>query len=158
MFLYGWQKRKNNTLQLTTVKAPDIKVTGEISTEEWAINNWWANHPKDAQYPDSFLVDYVRVYEIGEYRNPVATGADQVSDPLRIYPNPVTDHLQIHWETDRADTSQGIIISNPSGQLVKSYNRVRNNAGLYMSDLPAGVYLMSVHLDQSVVYGKFVKQ
>jgi len=30
---------------------------GEISTQDWAINNWWANDPADATYPDSFLVD-----------------------------------------------------------------------------------------------------
>lgn len=41
-----------------------IKVTGEISTLEWAINNLWANNPADATYPDSFLVDYVRVYDV----------------------------------------------------------------------------------------------
>ncbi len=40
-----------------------IKVTGEISTESWAINEYWSNNPANAQYPDSFLVDYVRVYE-----------------------------------------------------------------------------------------------
>jgi len=45
-----------------------IKLTGEISTQEWAINDWWANDPADATYPDSFLVDYVRVFEVGDYQ------------------------------------------------------------------------------------------
>lgn len=40
-----------------------IKVTGEISTESWAINSSWSNNPAIAQYPDSFIVDYVRVYD-----------------------------------------------------------------------------------------------
>jgi beta-glucanase (GH16 family) len=40
-----------------------IKVTGEISTEDWAISQYWANNPATATYPDSFLVDYVRVYD-----------------------------------------------------------------------------------------------
>jgi len=41
-----------------------VKVTGELSTEPWAINSWWANDPQTASYPDSFLVDYVRVYAL----------------------------------------------------------------------------------------------
>lgn len=47
-----------------------IKVTGEISTQEWAITDRWANDPADATYPDSFLVDYIKVYEFGDYQTP----------------------------------------------------------------------------------------
>lgn len=40
-----------------------VKVTGELSTEEWAINELWSNDPEQGIYPDYFLVDYVRVYQ-----------------------------------------------------------------------------------------------
>jgi hypothetical protein len=40
-----------------------VKVTAELSTESWAINEYWANDPETAEYPDYFLVDYVRVYQ-----------------------------------------------------------------------------------------------
>ena len=40
-----------------------VKVTGEISTEEWALEERWSKDPADATYPDYFLVDYVRVYQ-----------------------------------------------------------------------------------------------
>ena len=44
-------------------KVPEyIKVTGEISTESWAITGDWAGDPLTAAYPDYFVVDYVRVY------------------------------------------------------------------------------------------------
>lgn len=43
-----------------------VKITGELSTEDWAIGNWWSNDPATATYPDSFLVDYVRVYKLDE--------------------------------------------------------------------------------------------
>lgn len=39
-----------------------IKVTGEISTLPWATNNLWSLDPGGVEYPDYFLVDYVRVY------------------------------------------------------------------------------------------------
>lgn len=40
-----------------------IKITGEISTESWAIDRSWSNNPTNANYPDYFLIDWVRVYE-----------------------------------------------------------------------------------------------
>ncbi len=39
-----------------------VKITGELSTEAWAINEYWANDPKRGIFPDVFLVDYVKVY------------------------------------------------------------------------------------------------
>lgn len=39
-----------------------IKITGELSTVKWAMGDGWANNPGLADYPDYFLVDYVRVY------------------------------------------------------------------------------------------------
>jgi len=43
-----------------------VKITGELSTEPWAIGTGWSNDPKNGTYPDSFLVDYVRVYKLDE--------------------------------------------------------------------------------------------
>jgi beta-glucanase (GH16 family) len=44
-------------------KVPEyVKITAELSTEPWAINTGWQNDPKQAVFPDSFFVDYVRVY------------------------------------------------------------------------------------------------
>lgn len=40
-----------------------VKISGELSTLDWAINDWWANDPSTANYPDYFFVDYVKVYE-----------------------------------------------------------------------------------------------
>jgi beta-glucanase (GH16 family) len=43
-----------------------VKITGELSTESWAINEYWSNDPRKATYPDSMVVDYVRVYKKAE--------------------------------------------------------------------------------------------
>ena len=39
-----------------------VKITGELSTESWAIGEGWANNPENGYFPDYFLVDYVRVW------------------------------------------------------------------------------------------------
>ena len=43
-----------------------VKITGEISTESWAVSEWWANNPQNIYYPDYFMVDWVRVWELNE--------------------------------------------------------------------------------------------
>jgi beta-glucanase (GH16 family) len=40
-----------------------VKITGELSTESWAINEQWSNDPESGEYPDYFVVDYVRIYQ-----------------------------------------------------------------------------------------------
>ena len=40
-----------------------IKVTGEISTTDHATSTDWANSINDSDFPDYFLVDYVKVYK-----------------------------------------------------------------------------------------------
>ncbi len=40
-----------------------VKITGEISTQSWAIYDNWANDPAKAVYPDYYVIDYVRVYQ-----------------------------------------------------------------------------------------------
>jgi hypothetical protein len=40
-----------------------VKITGELSTIDWAISEYWASDPESAEYPDYFIIDYVRVYQ-----------------------------------------------------------------------------------------------
>ncbi len=40
-----------------------LKITGECSTYDWFATKSWAENPKDAELPDEFLVDYVKVYK-----------------------------------------------------------------------------------------------
>ncbi|MCF8226605.1 MAG: family 16 glycosylhydrolase [Bacteroidales bacterium] len=47
-----------------------VKLTGEISTMEGLSGIYWANDPAGGNYPDSFLVDYVRVYQFPEGQAP----------------------------------------------------------------------------------------
>lgn len=41
-----------------------VKLSGELSTEDWATNEYWANEPDPRKFPDYFVVDWVRVYEL----------------------------------------------------------------------------------------------
>lgn len=40
-----------------------VKLSGEISTEDWAVSEHWANKPNPRLFPDRFVIDWVRVYK-----------------------------------------------------------------------------------------------
>ncbi len=79
-----------------------IKVTGEISTNDWAINNWWAMDPADATYPDSFLVDYVRVYDL----NLNEEDTEAPADPINITADASPTYLDLTW--DRSEDNYAV--------------------------------------------------
>jgi hypothetical protein len=134
-----------------------VKVTGEISTESWAINNYWANNPADAVYPDSFIVDYVRVYDVGEYQYPA--GAQNISGikKVSLYPNPGNEQVTISWNSGEFTGEPEISIINSVGQTVKTFSHVKNNTSLWVEDLDRGTYIIKVQLNDNHGYLKFIK-
>ncbi|MFN8207254.1 MAG: family 16 glycosylhydrolase [Bacteroidales bacterium] len=131
-----------------------IKVTGEISTESWAINSYWANNPANATYPDSFVVDYVRVYDI---QVPNEVQAFSKNEQIKMFPNPGNEHLTVSWESKLLTGEAGIDIINATGQVVKSFSRVQNNSILEINDLQKGIYLVSFRYGGNIEYLRFIK-
>tara|TARA_A100001015_G_C14996248_1_gene716342 strand:+ start:423 stop:1262 length:840 start_codon:yes stop_codon:yes gene_type:complete len=43
-----------------------IVISGEISTESWATSTYWANQINASNFPDYYLIDYVKVYKKSE--------------------------------------------------------------------------------------------
>ncbi|MFZ5939938.1 MAG: family 16 glycosylhydrolase [Bacteroidota bacterium] len=135
-----------------------IKLTGELSTEDWAINNYWANHPKDAVYPDSFLVDYVRVYELDESLYPITgTGGLEQAAHIRLFPNPARDLVTVSWDPDCFNGNAMISLFNPAGQLLREEKAVENGFNLPTGDLPSGIYLLRMQMDERQGFMKLVK-
>ena len=134
-----------------------IKVTGEISTESWAINNYWAENPSKATYPDSFVVDYVRVYELGQYQYPTGTNSANIDERILLYPNPAFSQLSLSWEPGKFIGDPEITIFNSTGQVVKSFGNVSNSTSLPIEELSRGIYFIGIKSDKTTEYLKFVK-
>jgi beta-glucanase (GH16 family) len=115
-----------------------IKVTGEISTEDWAISQYWANNPAMATYPDSFLVDYVRVYD---FVTPMAIPDPKNSGDFNIYPNPSQNRININWESWVGITNPELEIFNSSGTKVLNIDELNNNTPVDVSNFNPGLYL-----------------
>lgn len=134
-----------------------VKVTAEISTESWAINSYWANNPANAVYPDSFLVDYVRVYDVGQYQYPVGISSETMTNPIKLFPNPGNEQITLSWDPSIYTNAPGISIINVTGQLVKSFGQVQNNTSIPIHDLSKGVYILSIERGGNTEYLRFTK-
>ncbi len=79
-----------------------LKISGESTTKPLLSNDTWARHPQYAQYPDEFLVDYVRVYD---YDFGVAKLPEKKKTPFvvkGVKPSKDTYRLgeEVKWQTD----------------------------------------------------------
>ncbi len=132
-----------------------LKVTGEISTEDWAINQYWSNNPATAQYPDSFIVDYVRVYEPEQN----TTGLNEIpAGKFKIYPNPAQDYITVEWAENPSATPKTLSVINSDGRIVKSFIDIKNNSDISVEDLDAGIYIIRSQTKENVTYERFLKQ
>lgn len=104
-----------------------LKVTGEISTVDNLITQYWANNPAYASYPDSFVVDYVRVYDFADesIETPIRelvescypdTGLMVGSACHEFYLGTQTEEIldrEFHYVTPANDFKQGYIHPEP---------------------------------------------
>ncbi len=134
-----------------------VKVTGEISTEDWAINEWWSEHPGKATYPDSFIVDYVKVYEL-EYEEQVSSGRPLQAGNFSLTQNPVQEQIRINWDEALCSEVKHLLITNLNGQVLKSFSNVNANSSLSVNDLNKGMYIVSICLAEGNEYLRFIKE
>ncbi|MBN2807021.1 MAG: family 16 glycosylhydrolase [Prolixibacteraceae bacterium] len=132
-----------------------LKVTGEISTEDWAVNEWWANTPDTTFYPDSFLVDYVRVYQFPDS----ATGAIQMESPvLKVYPNPAGEVITVSAGASSFEQAASeILVLNAAGKVVKELKNVYLPVDLALQDFEKGIYGLMIHTNGKHQHHRFIK-
>ncbi len=122
-----------------------LQITGEISTESWAIDRSWSKDPAAAAYPDSFLVDWVRVYQA----QPVGVAGPSSALPLvsrleQNYPNPFNPLTSLRYSL-RAGSHVTLTVYDLLGREVVTVARGFMAAGQFShafdaSMLASGVY------------------
>ena len=101
-------------------------------------------------------IDYVRVYQQSTLSN---TAFSNSRDTL-VYPNPVKDVLRIHAPNSLGRMAQ-LKIYNIEGKPLKTFDRPVQNNHIVLNDLdflPAGLYFLSMEVDQKKQVLKFIKQ
>ena len=82
------------------------------------------------------------------------TGVDDfTSNELTIWPNPATNHVRLAYPTP----IQYVEIRNAEGQTVYAENSDSQELTIQTSQLPAGIYLMTVRTQTGIITKKIVK-
>ena len=68
---------------------------------------------------------------------------------LKVYPNPANDYIIIEYQFDDIPSQGMINIHNASGRIIKSFSisRSRNQEIIPVSDLPTGLYLITLVIE-----------
>lgn len=80
------------------------------------------------------------------------------SDILSVYPNPVTDILTLEIGDIVHGTNNRISIHNAIGQLVLEEKITGNSISIVLSDVPTGLYYLTLRTDQEEIVKKVVKK
>ncbi len=88
----------------------------------------------------------------------VNVGVEEIAleDQLNIYPNPVTDVLNVQW--NNTTESANLSIRDLSGRLVHSERVANGNAVLDLSNLSSGNYILELQMTDRTIRKQVVKQ
>ncbi|MEN9369835.1 MAG: hypothetical protein RI952_700 [Bacteroidota bacterium] len=113
--------------------------------------NWPGNPNAQTSFPDTMMVDYVRVYQ-------KATGLNQYlkTKNIECYPNPSNQFL--HIKSVHPFGKGTIIINDVNGKQVYSSPAKFPESVISIEGLPAGIYLMNLTTDQFISREKIIKE
>ncbi len=66
---------------------------------------------------------------------------------LVIYPNPATDRVRVAWTGVAATAQADVLLYDATGKLCRRVNRSGEVTDLWLTDLPAGSYIVSVQVE-----------
>jgi len=116
---------------------PDIKIP---LTVERVIEQWQEGKDVELEYAINTLLDIPEITLQKEYK---------------LYPNPADDLFHITYDSKKPIT---IRIADVSGRLVKSAEQVTSGQAIYVSNLPAGLYFVTIEENHQYVVGKLLIQ
>ncbi|MDO5980801.1 T9SS type A sorting domain-containing protein [Flavivirga spongiicola] len=139
----GTDVATSSVITIPSSTTPSADLTGgqyyelkvELNAEGWA--GWLAG-----DYPAMTLVA----------EGTLSVKENQINQ-LRVYPNPATKHITIQKSNDKIET---ITLINLLGESVYSIYKANTNS-IDVSNLPSGMYILSVNSGIKVKQTKFVK-
>jgi len=121
----------------------DASIYGYGYTEAWGMTAYRkGNDTVGTLTPDSVL-------------QATATTAPQPQQQAKVYPNPANNYITVALKDIQQST---ITLNNLQGQLIKKENTNSNLTTIDISELPAGMYLLSITTETGTEYVKVVKQ
>ena len=142
---------------------PVIRQTGDAFVSDAAVGNQWftaARQPiagaTNPTYKPTQAGQYYAVVTVNGCPSPpseLLTFLITAIDPtpaaadLVIYPNPATDRVRVEWTGVTATAQADVLLYDSTGRLCRRVNRSGEATDLWLNDLPAGSYIVSVQVD-----------
>ncbi len=80
-----------------------------------------------------------------------------IADKVTLYPNPVVEDLYFAVEDADIKISR-LSVTDITGKVVKTFNITRDQNGVNLADLKAGVYMIELHSNKGTAVKKVIKQ
>ena len=97
-----------------------------------------------ARYDPTIIQDTTTIVEV-----------KQNGSTINIYPNPATNEIKI---SNLSPEENQISIYNLLGERVANFLKVGNSININISDLPSGIYMLTVSNNKKISCKKFVKE
>lgn len=79
--------------------------------------------------------------------NDTEQSADRLSDYIKVFMKPNNEQIEILFSRFDYDTKYSITITTSGGQLLYSTNKISMRHFIDVSDMPSGVYLVNINLN-----------
>ena len=107
-------------------------------------------NPTDDDTNNNGIADYL------DATNLLATDVNSFNNSIKLFPNPVSDILNIDNSTDSSISK--VSIYSLSGALIKQMNSESSIQSIPVSELQAGLYFVKIQMNDEVKNLKFIKQ
>ncbi|MEZ5195644.1 MAG: LamG-like jellyroll fold domain-containing protein [Bacteroidales bacterium] len=168
--LLDWDNLENNTVYRDTLNYSDGCYTVELIDAEDMGLTYWAYPGQGNGYLRIFTVDSILMKSFNpDFGRAIfytfnLGDVSYIEEPnltktVSIYPNPFIDNVIVELN-EKSDFSL-VQVFNLQGQKVYSKSKSKNlnkSITLDLSDLPSGLYMVYVRLDDSVIKQKIIKK
>lgn len=134
----------NGVFEGTGVSGNTFDVS-KVKTEGYVVITYKYTAPGCDNFSSSDSI-YVYTCKVNGVYNPNLT--------VRVYPNPANDVL---WIENSKNASMNVIILDLSGKQMMNAEQVTGKSSLNISELPAGVYFLTIESNGKKAYQKFIK-
>ncbi|MBL7858435.1 MAG: T9SS type A sorting domain-containing protein [Cyclobacteriaceae bacterium] len=162
------------TITINDVPTPTISIEGQNLISSYAVGNqWYLNREKIEGATDPLLTADVSGYysvvvtvegcEATAGIDFLVTGINEwQAGAIRVYPNPATDHITIE-SLDPNVIINAVKLYDNKGVEVRARNDSKNLSGiktniLYLSELPAGLYMVRIFETSKITSVKVLKK
>ena len=109
-------------------------------SDVYVLGDFWNNNQNHQE-------EYSQLYDM-DVSSPLRESSSiQESVEVRVYPNPAHDYIMVNANTPVL----GMQITDLTGQLVRSVDAVQNNSSISIGDLPKGIYMCRMVLENNLI-------